>query len=65
MPIKDFSEYKVVGVLQVVHMKSFFNPDSLNKEYFEQEMLDLFCKVMSGCIEKNIDFEKFRTSDSY
>ena len=60
MPIKDASDSVVVGVLQVVHMKSFFNSDSLNKEYFEQEMLDLFCKVMSGCIEKNINFEEFR-----
>jgi hypothetical protein len=44
-------------------MKSFFNHDSLNKEYFEQEMLDLFCNVMSGCIEKSIHFEDFRLGE--
>jgi len=60
MPIKDCEDNNVIGVLQVVHMKSFFNNDSLNKEYFEQEMLDLFCDVMSGCIEKSIRFEDFR-----
>lgn len=63
MPIKDSADYMVIGVLQVVHMKSFFNHDSLNKEYFEQEMLDLFCNVMSGCIEKNIKFEDFRLGE--
>lgn len=62
VPVLDYSQKSVIGVVQFVHLKSYFHSDSLRKEDYEYEMIELFASMMSACMEKISKLDTFRKS---